>query len=182
MRKQSSCRAGALASASSCVKPGFSTSSRITLLRLPMGWNVGSTPSRSYSVMGLRLSMMSLRSTVICFTSSSSRWMRVYSAMPRTSRSVTCCAMHTCFPVSCELSARSRRAVHGCFPVRCELSYYTRTRATRRPPPHRSTRTARARHLRFCVPENASCTPCRVYNRRFAAKAGVGLQHICGCI
>lgn len=46
---------------------------------------MGSTPSRSYSVMGARLSMMAFRSTVICETSSSVRPMRVYSAMSRTS-------------------------------------------------------------------------------------------------
>ena len=90
MRKLPSCCRGAFSSASSWEKPGLSASSRMTLERLPMGWNVGSTPSRSYSVMGLRLSTMALRSAVICATSSSVSPMRVYSAMPRTSRSVRC--------------------------------------------------------------------------------------------
>ena len=82
------------------MKEGDSSSSRMTFERPPMGWNVGSTPSRSYSVMGFRLSMMALRSTVICTTSSASSPMRAYSAMLRTSRSVRCWVIEPAFLLS----------------------------------------------------------------------------------
>ena len=59
-----------------------------------MGWNVGSTPSSSNSVMGFKLSMMAFRSAVMVTTSSAVRPMRAYSAMPRTSVSERCCVMN----------------------------------------------------------------------------------------
>lgn len=61
MRKLPSSCLGAFSSATSWVKLPRTSSSRMTLDKSPMGWNVGSTPSRSNSVMGARLSMMAFR-------------------------------------------------------------------------------------------------------------------------
>ena len=84
---------GAFSRATAWVKLPRTASSRMTFDRSPMGWNVGSTPSKSNSVMGARLSMMAFRSAVMATTSSAVRPMRVYSAMPRTSASERCCVM-----------------------------------------------------------------------------------------
>lgn len=62
MRKLPSCCFGAFSSATSCVKLSRSASLRMTFERLPIGWKVGVTPSRSNSVMGFKVSMMLFRS------------------------------------------------------------------------------------------------------------------------